>query len=133
MAFTFTLASTDKLDGRDVYLLNAEPRKGYRPPNFETCVLTGMRGKLWIERNSFQWVKVEVEVVHPVHIGGFIARVGPGTRFELKKIPVSSDIWLPSHLAVKSRSKVVFFFNHQTDEDDAYFNQHPEQTAASQH
>jgi hypothetical protein len=119
-AFTFTLASTDKLDGRDVYLLNAEPRKGYRPPNFETRVLTGTRGKLWIERNSFQWVKVEVEVIHPVHIGG--------SRFELGKIPVSSDIWLPSHLAVKSRSKVVFIFSHQTDEDDTYFNYHPAQT-----
>jgi hypothetical protein len=132
-AFTFTVASTDKLDGRDVYLLNAEPRKGYRPPNFETRVLTGMRGKLWIERNSFHWVKVEVEVVHPVHIGGFIARVAPGTRFELEKIPVSSDIWLPSHFAVKSRSKVMFFFNRETDEDDTYFNYHPSQSAASPH
>ena len=51
-AFTFTLASTDKLDGRDVYLLNAEPRKGYRPPSVETRVLTGMRGKVWIERDN---------------------------------------------------------------------------------
>jgi len=127
-AFTFTLASTDKLDGRDIYLLNAEPRKGYRPPNSEARVLTGMRGKLWIERNTFQWVKVEVEVVHPVHIGGFIARIEPGTWLELEKIPVSSDIWLPSHLAVKSRSKVVFFFNHQTDEDDTYFNYHTAQS-----
>jgi hypothetical protein len=66
-----------------------------------------MLGKLWIERNSFQWVKAEVEVVHPVHIGGFIARVEPGTRFELEKIPVSSNIWLPSHLVVKSRSIVL--------------------------
>ena len=127
-AFTFTLASTDKLDGLDVYVLNADPRKGYRPPSSETRVLTGMRGKLWIERNSFQWVKVEVEVVHPIYVGGFIARVEPGTRLELEKIPVSGDIWLPSHFAVKSRSKVMFFFNHQTDEDDTYFNYHPAQT-----
>jgi hypothetical protein len=31
-------------------------------------------------------------------------------------------------LAVKSRSKVVFIFSHQTDEDDTYFNYHPAQT-----
>jgi hypothetical protein len=130
-AFTFTVVGTDKLDGHDVYVLNAEPRKGYRPPNFETRVLTGMRGKLWVERNSYQWVKVEVEVVHPVSIGGFIARVEPGTRFELEQIPVSGDIWLPSHFAVRSRSKVVFLFNHQTDEDDTYFNYHPLQSPNS--
>lgn len=127
-AFTFTLAGNDKLDGHDVYVLNAEPRKGYRPPNVETRVLTGMHGKLWVERNSFQWVKVEVEVVHPVSIGGFIARVEPGTRFELEQVPVSGEIWLPSHFAVKSRSKVVFLFNRQTDEDDTYFNYRPAQT-----
>lgn len=130
-AFTFTLAGNDKVDGHDVYVLNAEPRKGYRPPNAETRVLTGMRGKLWVERNSFQWVKVEVEVVHPVSIGGFIARVEPGTRFELEQVPVSDEIWLPSHFAVKSRSKVVFLFNHQTEEDDTYFNYHPAQTQNS--
>jgi hypothetical protein len=130
-AFTFTVVGTDKLDGHDVYLLSAEPRKGYRPPNSETRVLTGMRGKLWVEQSSFQWVKVEVEVVHPVSIGGFIARVEPGTRFELEQVPVSGDIWLPSHFAVKSRSKVVFLFNHQTDEDDTYFNYHPAQTQES--
>jgi len=79
---------------RDATQTRVHPRREqrYRPPNFETRVLTGMRGKLWIERNSFQWVNVEVEVIHPVHIGGFIARVEPGTRFELEKIPVSSDI-----------------------------------------
>ena len=130
-AFTFTLASTEKLDGREVYLLNAEPRKGYRPRNSESRVLTGMRGKLWIERNSFQWVKVEVEVVRPVYIGGFIARVGPGTRFELEKIPVSSDVWLPSHFAVKSHAKVMFFFNHESDEDDTYYNYHPAQKSGA--
>ena len=130
-AFTFTMVGTDKLDGHDVYLLSAEPRKGYRPPNSETRILTGMRGKLWVEQSSFQWVKVEVEVVHPVSIGGFIARVEPGTRFEFEQVPVSGDIWLPSHFAVKSRSKVVFLFNHQTDEDDTYFNYRPAQSQKS--
>lgn len=130
-AFTFTLAGNDKVNGHDVYLLTAEPRKGYRPPNVETRVLTGMRGKLWIEHNSFQWVKVEVEVFHPVSIGGFIARVEPGTRFKLEQIPVSGDIWLPGHFAVKSRSKIVFLFNHQTDEDDTYSNYHPAENPAA--
>lgn len=120
-AFSFTMAGTDRLGEHDVYVLNAEPRKGYVPPNTDTRVLTGMRGKLWIERNSFQWVKVDVEVFRPVSIHGFIARVEPGTRFEFEQQPVSPGIWLPSRFAVKSRSKVLFLFNHQTDEDDTYF------------
>lgn len=130
-AFSFTIVGTDKLGEHDVYVLSAEPRKGYVPPNFDTRVLTGMHGKLWIERTSLQWAKVEVEVFRPVSMGGFIARVEPGTRFELEQEPVSAGIWLPSHFAVRSRSKVVFLFSHQTDEDDTYFDYHPAQTSTS--
>ena len=131
-AFSFTIAGTDKLGEHDVYVLNAEPRKGYVPPNMDTRVLIGMHGKLWIERTSFQWVKVDVEVFRPVSIRGFIARVEPGTRFEFEQEPVSPEIWLPSHFAVRSRSKVLFLFNRQTDEDDTYFNCHAAQHATAE-
>ena len=124
-AFTFTMGGTDKLGDHDVYVLNAEPRNGYKPPNMSTRALTGMRGKLWIERSSLQWVKVAVEVFRPVSIGGFLARVEPGTRMELELQPVSNKIWLPSHLVVRSRSKVMFLFNRQTAEDQTFFDCHP--------
>ena len=124
-AFSFTMAGTDKLGDHEVYVLNAEPREGYKPPSMGTRALTGMRGKLWIDRTSFQWVKVAVEVFRPVSIGGFIARVEPGTRMELEQRPVSSGIWLPSHLVVRSHSKVVFLFNRQTDEEQTFFDYQP--------
>jgi len=124
-AFSFTMAGTDKLGDHEVYVLNAEPRDGYEPRSMSTRALTGMRGKLWIDRSSFQWVKVAVEVFRPVSIGGFIARVEPGTRMELEQQQVSSDIWLPSHLAVRSHSKVMFVFGHQTDEEQTFFDYHP--------
>ena len=124
-AFSFTMTGTDKLGDHEVYVLNAEPRDGYEPSSMGTRALTGMRGKLWIDRSSFQWVKVAVEVFRPVSIGGFIARVEPGTRMELEQQQVSSEIWLPRHLTVRSRSKVMFLFSHQTDEEQTFFDYHP--------
>jgi hypothetical protein len=62
---------------------------------------------------------------------GFIARVEPGTRFEFEQEPVSPGVWLPSHFAVRSRSKVVCLFSHQTEEDDTYFDYYPAQTSTS--
>src|SRR5262249_37446623 len=35
-AFSFTIAGSSKLGDHDVYVLNAEPRKGYKPPNTDT-------------------------------------------------------------------------------------------------
>jgi hypothetical protein len=124
VAFNFKLLGEEKLDAHDVYVLSATPRPGYHPPNTETQVLTGMEGKLWIDKQTFQWVKVEAEVVHPVSIAGFLAEVQPGTRFELEKMPVGDDIWLPTHFAMKAHAKVLFFFHHRSQDDETYTDYH---------
>jgi hypothetical protein len=120
-AFNFKLIGQQKLNGFDVYVLSATARPGYRPPNTETQVLTGMEGKLWVDKNSFQWVKVEAHVIHPVSIEGFLARVQPGTRFELEKMPVNDNIWLPTHFSMRAQAKVLFLFNHKSADDEHYW------------
>jgi hypothetical protein len=123
-AFDFRLLGQQKLGPYDLYVLKATPRADYKPPNMEAQVLTAMQGKLWIDEKTFQWVKVEAQVIHAVSIEGFLARVEPGTRFELEKMPVADGIWLPRHFAMKSRAKVLFLFTHNTQEDETYFDYH---------
>ena len=120
-AFDFTLTGEDQINGHQVYVLTAKPRPGYNPPNMEAQVLTGMEGKLWIDKASYHWVKVEAEVIRPVSIEGFLARVEPGTRFELEKEPVSDSIWEPSHFAMRSRAKILMVFAHNGQADETYF------------
>jgi len=83
-----------------------------------------MRGTLWIDKDSFQWVKVAADVVHPVFIAGFLARVEPGTRFEVEKAPVADGVWLPTHFAMKSRANILFVLTHRENEDETYFDYH---------
>ncbi len=121
-AFNFKLEGTPTLDGRKVYQLAATPRPGYQPPNSHAKVLTGMEGTLWIDQKTFQWVKVEAKVVHPVSIEGFLARVDPGTRFELKQAPVEPGVWLPTFFSMRARAKVFFLFSHNSQEQDTFSN-----------
>ena len=123
-AFDFKLLGEQKLRGRRVYVLRATPRKGYQPPNRDSQVLTGMEGRLWVDHDTFQWVKVEAHVTRPVRIQGFLAEVEPGTQFELEKMPVSADIWLATHFTMKSNAKVILFFRHRSQEDNTFFNYH---------
>ena len=48
----------------------------------------------------FHWVKGEAEVLKPVSIFGFFARVLPGTNMKLEMIPVTESVWLVSRFAV---------------------------------
>ena len=120
-AFDFKLLGEKKLGSYDVYVLRATPRNGYKPPNMEAQVLPGMRGELWIDQKSFQWVKVTAQVIHPVSIEGFLARVEPGTRFELEKMPVDNGIWLAKHFSMKSSAKILYMFNRSEQEDNTFF------------
>jgi hypothetical protein len=121
LAFDFELLGEQQLGPYNVYVLKATPRPGYKPPNREAEVLTGMQGELWIDEKTFQWVKVEAQVIHPVSIEGFLATVERGTRFELEKMPVANDIWLPKHFSMRARAKILFFFSHNQQEDQTYF------------
>lgn len=123
-AFDFHLVGKRTLSGHNVYVLRATPHKGYKPPDRDSQVLTGMEGTLWIDRKTFQWVKVEAHVTHPVRIEGFLAEVEPGTSFEVEKRPVTPDIWLASHYSMKARAKVMLLIPHESAEDDTFFNYH---------
>ncbi len=109
VAFTFHLVGREKLQGHETYVLDAEPNPKYRPVNREAKVLTGMRGKLWIDTEHYHWAKVEAEVFRPVTFAGFLARVGPGTKFALSNEPVGNDIWQPSEFRMSVAASVLFF------------------------
>lgn len=120
-AFDFKLLGQQKMGPYQVYTLKATPRPGYKPPNMQAQVLSGMEGKLWIDTTTFQWVKVQAKVIHPVSIEGFLATVEPGTHFQLEKAPVGDGVWEATHFSMKSQAKVLFFFSRRSQENDVYF------------
>ena len=119
-AFDFRLIGEETMDGHDCWVLEATPKRSYRPTSRETKVLTGMRGKLWVDKSQYQWVKVEAEVTHPVGILGLVARVGPGTRFLLEQAPVSGNLWLPSHFSMQVNASAFGFINENSTDDERY-------------
>lgn len=120
-AFDYKLAGQDTIDGRRCFVLDATPRPAYRPPNRDTQVLKGMRGKMWVDAQQYQWVKVHAEVFRPVSFGLFIARVFPGTEFNLENAPAQGNLWLPSHFSTDVHARVLVFPLRSSD-DETYSN-----------
>ncbi len=116
-AFEFKQAGEETLNGRRCLVLDATPKPGYRPPTRETAVLEGMRGKMWVDAEQYQWVKVQAEVFRPVTFGLFIARVRPGTAFTLEQAPVAGNIWLPSHFSMRLNARVLVWSKRSTDDE----------------
>lgn len=127
-ALDFKLVGEETLRGHAVYVLDAAPKPGYQPKSLQTRVLTGMRGRLWVERRSYQWAKVEAEVSRPVAFGFFIAKVEPGTRFTLEQAPVNASIWLPSRFAMSVNASVLWW-RRTSSEDENFASYQPSGTA----
>ncbi len=117
-AFNYRLIGEETVNGRETYVLDATPKPGYVPTMRDTKVLTGMKGKLWIDKSETQWVKVEAEVMRPVSFYA-VATVGPGTKFILENEPVGGGIWQPKHFAVHVNS-TIFWISRNSAEDERY-------------
>jgi hypothetical protein len=124
-AFDFTLEREDKMNGFDVWVLKAMPRAGYKPPTMQAQVLPGMQGELWIDKKTYEWVKVVAQVIHPVSIDGFLAVVEPGTQFEIEKKPVAEGIWQITHFSSHATAKVLHLFNHKEQDEITFFDFEP--------
>jgi hypothetical protein len=127
-AFDFTLIGEEMTNGHATYVLDAMPRPGYQPPNRTARILTGMHGRLWIEKESFHWVKGEAEVLKPVSIFGFFAKVLPGTRMDLDMTPVTESVWLVSRFAVDM--KLSTFWRKSTKTTESTFSDYRPAAAA---
>jgi hypothetical protein len=98
----------------------------------ETKVLKGMRGRLWIDEASGQWVKVQAQVIQPVSLFGFFAKVHPGTRFLLEQEPVAHHLWLPKHFVTHVSASALGFFNEDSTDDETYSKYEPMSQTLSQ-
>jgi hypothetical protein len=107
-AFDFTLAGEQTMNGHACYVLDARPLAGYKPPNRTAKILTGMQGRLWVDKESFHWVKAEAQAIKSVSVFGLFAKVLPGTRMELEMMPVTDSIWLVSRFAVDLRISILW-------------------------
>jgi hypothetical protein len=94
-AFDLKLEGDDKIDGRDVWVISGTPKSGYRPKSRDGAALLKIRGKMWIEKSGYQWVRLEAETIGTISFGLFLARLNPGARLVFEETRVNDEVWLP--------------------------------------
>ncbi len=108
-AFDFRMVGEETMEGRRVYVIDATPRSGFKPRSNDGKLLTKMKGRLWIDTETYEWAKAEAETVDTISFGGFALRVGPGTRFSLQQVRVNGEIWLPKQVTVTYQARLLLF------------------------
>lgn len=127
-AFDFRILATDRVDGHDVWVLQATPRPGYQPRSRDAKILPHVRGKLWIDQKSFHWAKLEAEVITPVSWGLFLVRLDSGARLHFDMTRVNDEVWLPQRISISASARIGLFKKLRVEEDTTYKNYRKFQT-----
>jgi hypothetical protein len=119
-AYNFRLMGTESLDGRETYVIDAEPRPGYQPHVKEARILPKFRFRAWIDKSEAEWKKLDIQCIDTVSFGLVVARFHKGSRVIFEQTRVNDEVWLPQHLAVKLDARVALLKGFNIEQDTTY-------------
>jgi hypothetical protein len=97
-AFDFKLVGEESLNGGQAWVIDATPRPGYKPKNSAMSYFRKMKGRMWIDKTDYRWIKVEAETLDTITFGGFLVRMAKGGRIALEQERVNNEVWLPKRI-----------------------------------
>jgi hypothetical protein len=119
-AYDFHLLGSEMLNGRDAWVIGAEPRPGFQARLKEAKILPKYHGRLWIDKNDLQLVKLDVEATDTVSFGWFLARIHKGTRLVMEQTRVNQEVWLPQHISFRLDARVAVFKEYNLENDETF-------------
>ena len=106
-AFTFRLDAVESVSNQPAWVIEAEPKSGYRVVHSGAKIFSKFRAKIWIEQATYHWVKVDAQALEPLWLGFGLLRVAPGGMLRFEQTRVNDEIWLPSSILVRADARVA--------------------------
>jgi hypothetical protein len=119
-AYNFKLVGTEAVNGREAWVIDAEPRPGFVPHMKYANLLSKFRGRVWVDKADLQLSKMDLEAIDTVSIGWVIARIHKGTQLMFEQTRVNDEVWLPEHVTFKVDARVAMFKGYKLDGEQTY-------------
>lgn len=129
--FDFALERREILEGRPAIVVAFTPRPGARPWSTEGRIAKRFKGRVWIDEEQAQVVRVEAEALDTISFGfGFIARIHRGTRGVFTRRQMPDGAWLPSSARLTGSGRALLVRRFEIDFASEYFDYRPIDPAA---
>jgi hypothetical protein len=109
MVFTYVPGQPQLLGttGRQI-VIDFEPDKNYRTPETIDNLLTGVKGRMWIDAQSRRVVRIEGLIVQSVNFGwGILGKINQGGTIVLEQANATGERWIYSRLDTHLNMRVV--------------------------
>jgi hypothetical protein len=121
-AYDFRIEGEAQVDGHEAWVIAGSPRAGYRPKDRDAKPLPKIRGKIWVDKSSYQWVRLEAETTETIAFGLFLARLNPGASLVFEQTRVGDELWLPKRMYMKGAGRLALIKRISMDEEITWSN-----------
>ena len=121
-AYDFRIVGDEKVDGRPAWVLEATPRKDFKPTQPHADILPKLKGRVWIDKQDYDWVKAEAEAIDTISFGWFLARVHKGSHFSFEQTRLNNEVWLLRRFYIDASARVLLFKNMGIEQEDTFSN-----------
>lgn len=121
-AYDFTLLGDDTVNGAETWMIEATPRKDFHPTQPHADVLSKIKGKIWIEKKEYNWVKVDAESTDTITWGLFLMRIHKGSRFSFQQVRLNDEVWLMQRFYLNGGARLALLKNEAVEQEDTFSN-----------
>jgi len=121
-AYDFQIVGEEAVDGRAAWVIEATPRKDFHPTQPHADILPKIQGRIWIDKQEYNWVKAEAEAIDTISFGLFIARIHKGSRFSFEQVRLNNEVWLMRRFYLNGSARVLLFKNEAVEQEDTFSN-----------
>jgi hypothetical protein len=121
-AYDFRIVGDDTVDGRDTWVIEATPRKDFHPTQPHADILSKLKGKLWIDKQDYNWVRAEAESTDTISFGLFLARVHKGSHFSFEQVRLNNEVWLLRRFYLNASARFLLLKNEALEQEDTFSN-----------
>lgn len=94
------------VNGRPVWVVSGAPVGGAEAKSRDAKMLLKLRGRMWIDKATYQWARVEAETIETISWGLFLARLNSGAKMTFEQMEVNSELWLPKRLFLAGNGRI---------------------------
>src|SRR5580698_9995 len=119
-AFDFKVIGEEPVSGKPTWILSVTPKVGYQPKDSQAKMFTKLKGKVWIDKGEYHWVRAEGEAIDTLSFGFFLFRVAPGAYVSFEQVRVNQEVWLPSRISVRAEARIALLKKMHAEIDITY-------------
>jgi hypothetical protein len=121
-AYDFRIVGEEELEGANTWVIEATPRKDFKPTQPHADMLKKIKGKMWIDKKEYNWIRVEAEATDTISFGLFLFRIHPGSRFNFQQLHLNNEVWLLRHLYLNGGARIALLKNEAIEQEDTFSN-----------